>query len=206
MGARASLQHQHLITSATTLPVACCCCATCRQTQVGEFLLVAVAFALPCWRHVTLAAGCLNAACLLLYPFVPESARWMLSQGRVEEATAALQRIAAANGSCMPLEPLATSGKQPAAGADNCSVAAEEGALPCEDPAATATSSSSCSVCDDSAGGPDSKQPGSAMGLRQILGQRRLGIRLAVLLVTWFSLMAQYYGLGLGAGGIPGSM
>lgn len=44
---------------------------------LGEFLLVGLAYALPHWRYLTLAAAALNAAGLLLYPFIPESARWV---------------------------------------------------------------------------------------------------------------------------------
>lgn len=42
----------------------------------GEFLLVAIASSFPSWSKLALAAGILNAAALLLFPFIPESARW----------------------------------------------------------------------------------------------------------------------------------
>lgn len=47
---------------------------------VGEFILVALGFALPNWRNLTIAAGAFNAAALLLFPAIPESARWLLSK------------------------------------------------------------------------------------------------------------------------------
>lgn len=43
---------------------------------LGEFLLVALAYGVPNWRYLTLAAAGLNAVGLLLFPFVSESARW----------------------------------------------------------------------------------------------------------------------------------
>lgn len=42
---------------------------------LGEFVLVGLAWALPHWRNLTLAAGLLTAGSLLLFPWVPESAR-----------------------------------------------------------------------------------------------------------------------------------
>jgi OCT family organic cation transporter-like MFS transporter 4/5 len=44
---------------------------------LGEFVLVGLAWALRHWRNLTLAAGLITAAGLLLLPFVPESARWV---------------------------------------------------------------------------------------------------------------------------------
>lgn len=68
----------------------------------GEFMLVGFAVAFPNWRHLTLFAGCLVTATLALFLVVPESARWLLSQGRQEEATAVVRKIAAWNGTKMP--------------------------------------------------------------------------------------------------------
>ena len=39
-----------------------------RRRQVGEFLMVALAYALPSWQHLVLATACVNAGALLLYP------------------------------------------------------------------------------------------------------------------------------------------
>eukprot|EP00775_Hariotina_reticulata_P004351 gene4351-4604_t len=73
---------------------------------VGEFVLVGLAYALPNWRHLTIAAGAVNVAALLLWPFISESARWLMSQGRTAEATAVLCTIAKHNGSQLPPQPL----------------------------------------------------------------------------------------------------
>lgn len=70
---------------------------------VGEFLLVGLAVLVPHWRSLTLAAGSVCAAALLLYPAVPESARWLMSQdGKEEQAAELLRSISIRNGSRMP--------------------------------------------------------------------------------------------------------
>lgn len=145
--------------------------------------MVALGFALPAWQHLVLAAACIQAATMLLYPLVSESARWLLSQGRSEEATAILQQVAAANKSSMPCQPLVSSASTQQQLEE---VAAEEGV--CGQPAAAGS------------------QEAAPLGLCALLRERRLAIRLAVLLVNWFSLMASYYGIAMGSGGIPGSM
>lgn len=154
--------------------------------------MVALAYALPVWQHLVLAAACVNVAALLLYPIVSESARWLLSQGRTEEAMDILQRIARGNKSSMPAQALVCSNSrkqlQP-----TLEAIAEEGL--CSDEARQSVAS------DDAA----SESEGS-LGLCQLLKERRLAIRLVVLLINWFSLMLNYYGIAMGSGGIPGSM
>lgn len=48
----------------------------------------------------------MSVVALMLCPLVPESARWLLSQGRLKEATAVVQQIAAWNGTQVPPVPL----------------------------------------------------------------------------------------------------
>jgi hypothetical protein len=158
--------------------------------QIGEFLMVALGYALPAWQHLVLAIACINAAALLLYPLVSESARWLLSEGRTEEATAILQQIARCNGSSLPSQPMVASNsrKQLQQLQTIPEAAAEEGAI-CTHPAAG-----------------DGAEPEGPVGMVQLLKERRLAIRLVVLLVNWFSLMLNYYGISMGSGGIPGSM
>lgn len=72
----------------------------------GEFMLVAFANLLPHWRHLTIAVGCINAAGLLLYFNVPESARWLLSRGKYTEASQLVRDIAQANRTVVPPQPL----------------------------------------------------------------------------------------------------
>lgn len=135
----------------------------------GEFLLLGLAYALPNWRHLTLTAGLLNAAALLLLPAVPESARWLLAKGRVSEATALLRRMARANGSSMPTVPLIA---RHGSGISRTSSAASSEAW---------TDDASASSSDD--GG---EQPA---GLLTLLCQPSLLVRTLVLLLTWFSLL-----------------
>jgi MFS family permease len=52
---------------------------------VGELALVAIS-ALRGWRAMTAAVAALNGALLLLWPFVPESGRWLQVVGRKDEA------------------------------------------------------------------------------------------------------------------------
>jgi hypothetical protein len=53
---------------------------------VGEFALVVFAVSIKPWKGHFAAAAVLGAAFLLLWPLLPESARWLLVQGRKEEA------------------------------------------------------------------------------------------------------------------------
>lgn len=146
--------------------------------------MVALAYALPAWQHLVLAAACINAAALLLYPLVSESARWLLSQGRTEEAMAILQKVAAANSSSLPSQPIISSSSSKRL--HTICEAAEEGRLSGQ---AAAESKSE-----------------APQGILQLVKQRRLAIRLVVLFLNWFSLMLNYYGIAMGSGGIPGSM
>lgn len=83
--------------------------AVCSMFTVGEFILAALAYTLPNWQHLTIAAGALQAAALLLYPLIPESARWLLSGGKQQEATALVRQLSVANGTRMPGKPLVCS-------------------------------------------------------------------------------------------------
>jgi hypothetical protein len=154
--------------------------------QVGEFVLVGLAFALAGWQRLVLAVGCINAATLLLYPIVSESARWLLSRGRTDEATAILQRMANSNKSSMPAHVIISSSSQIQMQAVQ-QEAAEEGVH------------SKDAAVDDS----QRKEP---VGLFALLSEWHLAFRLLVLLLNWFALFLNYYGIAMGSGGIPGSM
>ncbi|XP_061204609.1 solute carrier family 22 member 6-like isoform X1 [Neopsephotus bourkii] len=65
---------------------------------LGQFLLAAVAFALPHWRWLQLAVS-LPFGLFFLYSWLlPESARWQLSAGRPHQALAGLRCVARVNG------------------------------------------------------------------------------------------------------------
>jgi hypothetical protein len=169
---------------------------------------VGLAYGVHNWRTFTLVTGCFSMAGLLLWPFVPESARWLLSQGRQAEATAVVQRIAALNGTREPPVPL----KVLQAKADPAAEAEEEGmsadamvhkdadnivlALPapasrrgsCEIEAAAVE----CAVVGGAGtatvpGLPGSQQPGAVkrIGLLDVLRQPKLLVRTLVLVFTW---------------------
>lgn len=147
--------------------------------------MVALGFALPNWEHLVVACAGINVAALLLYPLVTESARWLLSKGRTEDATKALKRIARFNKSRLPTQPMVVSKSRSQISPQR---AAEEGR------AAAGSSSSS------------NKASEAPVRVWQLLKRPQFAMRLGVLLLNWFSLMLNYYGISMGAGGIPGSM
>uniref|UniRef100_A0A383VWQ0 Major facilitator superfamily (MFS) profile domain-containing protein n=1 Tax=Tetradesmus obliquus TaxID=3088 RepID=A0A383VWQ0_TETOB len=160
---------------------------------IGEFLLVALAVALPAWNHLAIAAGAINTAGLFLFPFIPESARWLLSQGKQQQATELLQAIAAANGSHMPQQPLVCSKETtgPSDTASHCSYS---------------DSDSDTDSSRNIAGNSSSTAAGQQLGLMALLRNRSLLMRGVALLITWYALMQVYAGISLGAGGLPGSV
>jgi len=163
-------------------------CPLVALMQAGEFLLVALAYALPAWQHLVLAAACINAATLLLYPLVSETARWLLSQGRTAEAVAILQHTAMRNRTSMPAQPIVSS-LQLDSQVD----------LVCNADAAEEASSKDV----DSVGAATGSQVGQPVSWLQVLRQRRLAFRLMVLLLSWFALYLSYYGITVSSGGIP---
>jgi hypothetical protein len=166
--------------------------------QVGEFAIIALAYALPAWQHLLLAVGCLNAATLLLYPIVTESARWLLSQGRTQEATSILRRIADGNSSALPAQAL-VSGSSSQLSAPAPATPSKTAVNDVEDGSCSTSQSVTASSGAVSAAA-------SSVGLRQLLQDWHLAVRLAVLLLNWFALFMNFYGIALGSGGISGSM
>ncbi|GGR79705.1 MFS transporter [Deinococcus sedimenti] len=81
---------------------------------IGTLMIAALAYGvgqlLPpqeSWRVLVLIAALPGVVGLLVRTGVPDSPRWLISRGRVEEARAALARVAALNGQTLPPEPLA---------------------------------------------------------------------------------------------------
>lgn len=197
----------------------------------GEFVLVGLAYGVHNWRTFTIITGCLSVAGLLLWPFIPESARWLLSQGRQAEATAVVQRIAALNGTRAPPVPLRT--MQPkvdlAAEAEEAGMSAADAdaalhkdadavvlALPGANAGADGgeieAAATECAVVGGAGAAtvPGLQQPGAKaakrIGLLDVLRQPKLLVRTLVLVFTWFSLYIVSYGVNLGAGALPGSL
>jgi OCT family organic cation transporter-like MFS transporter 4/5 len=193
------------------------------------FLLqVGLAYGVHNWRNFTLITGCFSVAGLLLWPFVPESARWLLSQGRQAEATAVVQRIAALNGTRAPSVPLKVMQAKvdPAAEAEEEGMSADamvhkdaDNVVPALPAAASRRGSGEieaaaveCAVVGGAGtatvpGLPGTQQPGARrIGLLHVLRQPKLLVRTLVLVFTWFSLYIVSYGINLGAGALPGSL
>lgn len=81
---------------------------------IGTLMIAALAYGvgqlLPPqegWRVLVLLAAMPGVVGLLVRTGVPDSPRWLISRGRVDEARAALQRVAQLNGRALPPEPLA---------------------------------------------------------------------------------------------------
>jgi OCT family organic cation transporter-like MFS transporter 4/5 len=151
---------------------------------VGEFVLVSLAAALPAWRSISLAAGLANAAALLLYPFIEESPRWLWSRGRYKEARFILQSLAAKNGTSMPKDPAGP----------NTAIVESTGLTSC----AQATPMDSRDVSQIKT--TEQMRPADVLKRPQML------FNSWALALVWFTSMATWYGISLGAGGIPGSM
>ncbi|XP_072035625.1 solute carrier family 22 member 21-like [Amphiura filiformis] len=79
---------------------------------IGDIIVSPIAYGLPNWRHYELLVSLI---CLLMLPawwFIPESARWLVSRGRVEEADKILTKIADFNNIPVPASSFLTSRQQ----------------------------------------------------------------------------------------------
>ncbi|XP_068160676.1 solute carrier family 22 member 13-like [Antennarius striatus] len=86
---------------------ASCTIALMTSYSVGLMVLSGMAYLVPNWRILQLVlASPLVIVLVLFYCFLPESARWLLTQGRKEEALKVLQRAAQVNGRTMPEDKL----------------------------------------------------------------------------------------------------
>nr|CBN81997.1 Solute carrier family 22 member 13 [Dicentrarchus labrax] len=75
--------------------------------SVGLMLLSGIAYLIHNWRILQLVLLCPLVLVLgFLYWFLPESARWLLAQGRKEEALKELRRAARVNGRMLPEDQL----------------------------------------------------------------------------------------------------
>ncbi|XP_026672740.1 organic cation transporter protein-like [Ceratina calcarata] len=74
----------------------------------GYILTAAFAYFITDWRMLQVAITVPSVAFLLYWWFIPESARWLLTKGRTQEAKDLLQRASLENGVDMPSEVLDT--------------------------------------------------------------------------------------------------
>ncbi|GFN90126.1 organic cation transporter protein [Plakobranchus ocellatus] len=72
----------------------------------GMFVLTAVAYGLRDWMDLQLATSVYALVLLGLWWLIPESPRWLLTQGRVQEAKDVLAKVAASNGKSLPADVL----------------------------------------------------------------------------------------------------
>lgn len=75
---------------------------------IGYILTAAFAYYITNWRMLQVALTIPSIGFLLYWWFIPESARWLLTKGRLQEAKDLLQRASLKNGVEMPNEALDT--------------------------------------------------------------------------------------------------
>ncbi|XP_025099664.1 organic cation transporter-like protein [Pomacea canaliculata] len=61
---------------------------------VGLFLILLLAYLLPNWHHLQIAVSCVNLLFFPYYWLIPESPRWLVSRGRIQEASAIVRHAA----------------------------------------------------------------------------------------------------------------
>ncbi|XP_046583354.1 organic cation transporter protein-like [Haliotis rubra] len=69
---------------------------------LGLFILGAVAYFLRDWQHLQLALSAPSALMLIMWWFIPESPRWLMSRGRDAEAEMIIRKAAEVNGVDLP--------------------------------------------------------------------------------------------------------
>ncbi|KAL3882125.1 hypothetical protein ACJMK2_028496 [Sinanodonta woodiana] len=71
-------------------------------SALGQLVLGGIAYTVRDWKYVELITGASCAIYLLYWWFIPESPRWLLSKGRIEEAETILHEAAKANDVTLP--------------------------------------------------------------------------------------------------------
>lgn len=66
--------------------------------SIGLMLLPAIASYWPSWNYLYMAISCPTIILIGLYPWIPNSPRWLLKKGRIEEAKEILLKAARMNG------------------------------------------------------------------------------------------------------------
>ncbi|XP_009874332.1 PREDICTED: solute carrier family 22 member 13, partial [Apaloderma vittatum] len=69
---------------------------------IGEMILAGLSYGIRNWRLLEIAGSAPIFACLLYIWVLPESARWLVIKGRVEEAKKVLQKAASVNKRTLP--------------------------------------------------------------------------------------------------------
>ncbi|CAL1546123.1 unnamed protein product [Lymnaea stagnalis] len=63
----------------------------------GQFIMTGVAYGIRDWSHLQITLTVMGGAMLLPIFFVPESSRWLISTGRVNEASEIIRKVARGN-------------------------------------------------------------------------------------------------------------
>ncbi|GFR95971.1 solute carrier family 22 member 21 [Elysia marginata] len=69
---------------------------------LGMMAFAGTAYWLEDWSHLHIATAVLGATMLLGYFYMPESPRWLATQGRINESLAVLEKMARTNGKPLP--------------------------------------------------------------------------------------------------------
>ncbi|XP_064639521.1 organic cation/carnitine transporter 2-like [Lineus longissimus] len=72
-------------------------CSGIPTWSVGSVIMALLAWQLKDWRHLSIATAVLGFPILFTYWFCPESIRWLIAHGRIEEAEKIIERIAKFN-------------------------------------------------------------------------------------------------------------
>ncbi|XP_071492853.1 organic cation transporter protein-like [Diadema antillarum] len=65
--------------------------------SIGYVVLSLLAYLIRDWRHLQLAISIPLVGLFLLVPFFPESARWLMSRGKIERASSIIKKVAKTN-------------------------------------------------------------------------------------------------------------
>ncbi|XP_071954784.1 organic cation transporter protein-like [Antedon mediterranea] len=71
---------------------------------IGYMLLALLSYLIRSWRNLQLVSSVPILLTFIIFPFVPESPRWLITQKRYKEATDILKKMAKGNGRELPSE------------------------------------------------------------------------------------------------------
>eukprot|EP00201_Polytomella_parva_P022882 CAMPEP_0175043076 /NCGR_PEP_ID=MMETSP0052_2-20121109/2958_1 /TAXON_ID=51329 ORGANISM="Polytomella parva, Strain SAG 63-3" /NCGR_SAMPLE_ID=MMETSP0052_2 /ASSEMBLY_ACC=CAM_ASM_000194 /LENGTH=596 /DNA_ID=CAMNT_0016306039 /DNA_START=194 /DNA_END=1981 /DNA_ORIENTATION=+ len=210
--------------------------ATQLYFTAGEFVLVLVAVIFKDWRALCFACAAISAAAAFLFPWIPESPRWLLVKGRVAEANNEIRKIAATNGAILPANVLPgeggeeggasrerglgtsdrphnsnhgngnSGGYSATAGVGDEEATGREPDSMALDHGVISASSIAPSVMTSSTSPDSTPNPPTKLTLRMILKDSHILRRFLILSYVWAVLCLGYYGISLALGGLPGSI
>jgi len=172
---------------------------------LGEFVLVLVAFIFQGWRALCFASVIIGAVTLGLWFFLPESPRWLLVRGRVDEAMRVLEVMAKENGTRMPIEPLAD--PKSALPAPPPTVhAPEDQQMLLQNHGAAAAAHANGAAHGPDAGAAPAQAGKPPVTLMSALKDKHICRRFTILAYAWLVLCMTYYGISMALNGLKGSI